>query len=224
MGSSEVSGVRGVFLALEGGEGTGKTTQLRVLADGLAERGFAVVMTHEPGDTPIGARLRELLLDPATALTAQTEALLYAADRAEHVAHVVAPALTRGAIVITDRYVDSSIAYQGYARGLDIDVVTRTSLWATGGLLPDLTLVLDLPPEEGLRRARGRNGRADRLEAEAIEFHDRVRAGFLDLAKADPTRYAVIPATGAPDQIATAIMAAVEPFLAALTNRIASPR
>ncbi len=199
----------GHFLAFEGGEGTGKTTQLKVLADALTEQGFEVVLTHEPGDSPVGARLRELLLDPATQVTAQTEALLYAADRAEHVAHVIAPAMRRGAIVISDRYIDSSIAYQGFGRGLDLEEVIRTSRWATGGLLPDLTLVLDLPVEEGLRRARGRSGRADRLEAEALDFHERVRAGFLELAKAEPQRYAVIAATGAPDQVAEPIRAAV---------------
>lgn len=199
----------GYFFAFEGGEGTGKTTQLKVLGDALAERGYEIVLTHEPGDSPVGARLRQLLLDPATVVTAQTEALLYAADRAEHVAHVVNPALERGAIVLTDRYIDSSIAYQGFARGLDIEEVTRTSRWATGGLLPQLTLVLDLPAEDGLRRARGRSGRADRLEAEAIDFHERVRAGFLELAKADPARYAVIAANGAPDQVADAVRAAV---------------
>ncbi|HEX4427890.1 MAG TPA: dTMP kinase [Frankiaceae bacterium] len=199
----------GYFFAFEGGEGTGKTTQLKVLGDALAERGYEVVLTHEPGASPVGARLRQLLLDPATVVTAQTEALLYAADRAEHVAHVVNPALERGAIVLTDRYIDSSIAYQGFARGLDIEEVTRTSRWATGGLLPQLTLVLDLPAEDGLRRARGRSGRADRLEAEAIDFHERVRAGFLELAKADPARYAVIAANGAPDQVADAVRAAV---------------
>jgi dTMP kinase len=201
--------VSGYFFAFEGGEGTGKTTQLKVLGDALAERGYEIVLTHEPGDSPVGARLRQLLLDPATVVTAQTEALLYAADRAEHVAHVVNPALERGAIVLTDRYIDSSIAYQGFARGLDIEEVTRTSRWATGGLLPQLTLVLDLPAEDGLRRARGRSGRADRLEAEAIDFHERVRAGFLELAKADPARYAVIAANGAPDQVADAVRAAV---------------
>jgi dTMP kinase len=205
--------VRGVFLAFEGGEGTGKTTQLRVLAGELAGRGLEVVVTHEPGDSPVGALLRELLLDPATTVTAQTEALLYAADRAEHVAHVVAPALARGAIVITDRYIDSSIAYQGYGRGLDVGEVTRASLWATGGLLPDLTLLLDLPPDEGLRRARGRGGRADRLEAEALGFHTRVRAAFLALARADPARYAVIDASGAPDQVGEGVHRAVDALL-----------
>jgi dTMP kinase len=201
--------VNGFFFAFEGGEGTGKTTQLKVLADTLAGRGYDVVLTHEPGDTVVGARLRELLLDPATAITAQTEALLYAADRAEHVAHVVSPALARGAVVITDRYMDSSISYQGFGRGLDLEEVIRTSRWATGGLVPHLTLVLDLPVELGLRRARGRSGRADRLEAEAIDFHERVRAGFLQLAKADPKRYAVIDAAGPPDVVAAAVQAGV---------------
>jgi dTMP kinase len=201
--------VSGHFLAFEGGEGAGKTTQLNVLAEELTRYGYEIVLTHEPGDSPVGARLRELLLDPATQVTAQTEALLYAADRAEHVAHVIAPALARGAIVITDRYIDSSIAYQGFGRGLDVEEVIRTSHWATGGLLPELTLVLDLPAEEGLRRARGRSGRADRLEAEALEFHERVRAGFLQLAANEPARYAVIAATGAPDQVADGVRAAV---------------
>jgi dTMP kinase len=204
---------RGYFFAFEGGEGVGKTTQLRVLADELTGLGAEVVLTHEPGDTPVGRRLRELLLDPATSVTAQTEALLYAADRAEHVANVIQPALARGAIVITDRYVDSSIAYQGFGRGLDVDVITGTSRWATGGLIPDLTLLLDLDPEVGLRRARGRSGRADRLEAEALDFHTRVREGFLALAAADPARYAIVDADGAPDQVAGAVRAAVHRLL-----------
>ena len=204
---------KGLFFAFEGGEGAGKTTQLRVLSDELANRGYDVILTHEPGDTPVGLRLRELLLDPATSVTAQTEALLYAADRAEHVANVIAPWLARGAIVITDRYLDSSIAYQGYGRGLDIDVVTNTSLWATGGLVPDLTLLLDLDPEVGLRRARGRSGRLDRLEAEALDFHTRVREGFLTLAAADPARYAIVDANGAPDQVADGVLAAVHRLL-----------
>ena len=208
---------RGLFFAFEGGEGAGKSTQLRMLSDELAGRGYEVVITHEPGDTPVGLRLRELLLDPATTVTAQTEALLYAADRAEHVANVIAPRLASGAIVISDRYLDSSIAYQGYARGLDIDVITRTSLWATGGLLPDLTLLLDLDPEVGLRRARGRSGRLDRLEAEALDFHKRVREGFLTLAGAAPSRYAVVDAGLAPDQVADAVLAAVNPLLAVVT-------
>jgi dTMP kinase len=206
--------VRGLFLAFEGGEGVGKTTQMRVLSDDLAGRGYDVVITREPGDTPVGRTLRELLLDPATLVTAQTEALLYAADRAEHVANVVAPALARGAVVITDRYMDSSIAYQSYGRGLDLERVTSTSVWATGGLVPDMTLLLDIDPEEGLRRARGRNGRVDRLEGEALDFHNRVREGFLTLAAEAPSRYAVIDARLAPDQVADGVLAAVNPLLA----------
>lgn len=207
--------VRGLFLAFEGGEGVGKTTQMRVLSDDLAGRGYDVVITREPGDTPVGRTLRELLLDPATLVTAQTEALLYAADRAEHVANVVAPALAEGSIVITDRYMDSSIAYQSYGRGLDLERVTSTSVWATGGLVPDMTFLLDLDPEEGLRRARGRNGRADRLESEALDFHSRVREGFLALAAAAPSRYAVVNAHLAPDQVADGVLATLNPLLAA---------
>jgi dTMP kinase len=210
--------VTGLFVAFEGGEGAGKTTQLRRLAETLTAAGREVVLTYEPGDTPVGARLRTLLLDPATSVTAETEALLYAADRAEHVAHVVRPALARGAVVITDRYMDSSIAYQGYARTLDVDTVTRTSLWATGGLLPDLTVLLDLDPALGLRRARGRGQGADRLESEALDFHTRVREGFLTLAAADPARYAIIDAGADPDRVAQAVRTAVDKALAAVTD------
>jgi dTMP kinase len=211
----------GGLVAFEGGEGAGKSTQLRLLADELVGRGRDVVITYEPGDTPVGARLRELLLDPATSVTPQTEALLYAADRAEHVAHVIAPALARGAVVLTDRYIDSSIAYQGYGRGLDVGEVTRASLWATGGLRPDLTVLLDLPAEEGLRRARGRNADADadRLESEALDFHARVRAGFLALADADPPHYAVIAADGTPDEVAREVWLAVEGVLTTVGGR-----
>lgn len=209
----------GWFFAFEGGEGAGKSSQLRALADELGSRGHDVVVTYEPGDTALGARLRELLLDPATSLSARTEALLYAADRAEHVAQVIAPALARGAVVITDRYIDSSIAYQAYGRGLDIDQVTRTSRWATGGLLPDLTLLLDLPAELGLRRARARHRPADRLESEALDFHTRVRMGFRALAAADPARYAVIPADGTPEDVAERVQLAVEKVLATAGSR-----
>jgi dTMP kinase len=204
----------GRFLAFEGGEGTGKTTQLSMLAADLTKRGFEVVTTYEPGGTPVGARLRELLLDPATEVNGQTEALLYAADRAEHVGHVVRPAMKRGAIVLTDRYIDSSIAYQGYGRGLDVDAVKRTSRWATGGLIPDLTLLLDLDPQEGLRRARGRSGQTDRLESETLDFHVRVRQGFLTLARAEPQRYAVIAADETPDLVAERVREAVDNLLA----------
>jgi dTMP kinase len=183
----------GLFVALEGGEGAGKTTQARMLAIWLREQGFDVVTTREPGATKVGMRLRALLLDTAHAgMSPRAEALMYAADRAEHVASVISPALSRGAVVITDRYTDSSLAYQGAARGLRNDDVAWLSRWATGGLVPDLTILLDLPPQDGLgRRARS----ADRLEAEPSDFHERVRDGFLALARAEPDRYLVLDAT-----------------------------
>ena len=184
---------RGLLLALEGGEGAGKSTQTSLLAIWLREQGFDVVATHEPGATKIGMRLRALLLDTThTGLSPRAETLMYAADRAEHVASVIKPALERGAIVVTDRYVDSSLAYQGAGRLLPVAEVAQLNQWATGGLKPDLTIILDLPPAAGLsRRARS----ADRLEAEPAEFHGRVRAGFLALADDEAGRYLVLDAT-----------------------------
>jgi dTMP kinase len=183
----------GLFLAFEGGEGTGKTTQARLISIWLREQGFDVVMTHEPGATKVGMRLRALLLDTAhTGMSPHAEALMYAADRAEHVASVIEPALARGSVVITDRYTDSSLAYQGTGRGLRGADIAKLNSWATGGRVPDLTIVLDMPPEAGLGR---RTRSADRLEAEPVEFHRRVRAGFLELVGAEPSRYLVVDAT-----------------------------
>ena len=194
---------RGVFIALEGGEGAGKTTQARLLAIWLRDQGYDVVTTREPGATKIGMRLRAVLLDTAhTGLSARAETLLYAADRAEHVATVIRPALDRGAVVVTDRFVDSSLAYQGWGRRQPTGEVAKLNRWATGGLVPDLTVLLDLPPVGGLgRRARS----ADRLEAEPLDFHERVREGFLSLARAEPERYLVLDATRPPDQISREI-------------------
>jgi dTMP kinase len=187
------SGHAGLFIALEGGEGAGKTTQARMLAIWLREQGFDVITTREPGATKIGMRLRALLLDTAhSEMSPRAEALMYAADRAQHVDEVINPALARGAVVITDRYVDSSLAYQGAARGLRAEDVAWLSRWATGDLVPDLTILLDLPPQDGLGR---RTRSMDRLEAEPSEFHERVRAGFLDLARREPERYLVLDAT-----------------------------
>ena len=185
---------RGLLLALEGGEGAGKSTQARLLAIWLRDQGFDVVATHEPGATKIGMRLRALLLDTAhTGLSRHAETLMYAADRAEHVATVIAPALARGAVVVTDRYLDSSLAYQGAGRQLPVEDIANLNDWATGGVRPDLTIILDLPPVDGLRR-RARS--ADRLEAEPAEFHDRVRRAFLSLAdEASPERYLVLDAS-----------------------------
>jgi dTMP kinase len=184
---------RGVLIAFEGGEGAGKTTQARLAAIWLTDHGYDVVNTQEPGATKIGMRLRAILLDKeSVGLSAQAETLLYAGDRAEHVATVIRPALDRGAIVITDRYIDSSLAYQGYGRNLPIEEIARVNQWATGGLQPDLTIVLDVPSDLGLGRVAPS---PDRMEAEPREFHERVRRGFRALADAEPHRYLVIDAS-----------------------------
>jgi dTMP kinase len=194
---------RGMLIAFEGGEGAGKTTQARLLAIWLREQGYDVVATQEPGATKVGMRLRALLLDTAhTGLSPRAEALMYAADRAEHVESVIAPALERGTIVVTDRYVDSSIAYQGRGRKQPVGEVAGLNRWATGGLEPDLTILLDLPPEAGLGR---RSVSADRLEAEPADFHERVREGFLAQAQANPGRYLVLDAAKAPAELSAQI-------------------
>jgi dTMP kinase len=201
----------GRLIAFEGGEGSGKTTQARLISIWLRELGYDVVTTHEPGATKVGMRLRALLLDTAhTGMNPRAEALMYAADRAEHVGSVIAPALDRGAIVITDRYVDSSLAYQGAGRNLPIEEIARFNRWATGGRMPDLTILLDMDPVAGLqRRARS----ADRLEAEPAEFHQRVRAGFLALAQAEPSRYLVLDANRPPEQITRDIQTRIRSLL-----------
>jgi dTMP kinase len=201
----------GLLIAFEGGEGSGKTTQARLAAIWLRELGYDVVTTHEPGATKIGMRLRALLLDTAhTGMSPYAEALMYAADRAEHVASVIAPALERGAIVITDRYVDSSLAYQGAGRNLPLDEIARVNWWATGGRTPDLTILLDMDPMAGLaRRARS----ADRLEAEPADFHLRVRAGFLALARAEPARYLVLDADRPAEEVTRNIQERIRELL-----------
>jgi dTMP kinase len=202
---------RGLLLALEGGEGAGKSTQARLLAIWLRENGYDVLSTHEPGATKIGMRLRALLLDTThTGLSPWAEAMMYAADRAEHVAAVIRPALARGTIVVTDRYVDSSLAYQGGGRELPIDALKEINQLATNGLVPDLTFLLDLPPSDGLVR---RTSSADRLEAEPLPFHDRVRSEFLSLAEADPDRYLVLDASLDSYQLSKAIQGAVRELL-----------
>ena len=198
----------GTFVAVEGGEGAGKSTQVQALAAWLSAAGHEVVVTREPGSTPAGARLRELLLDPASAVGPRAEALLYAADRAQHVDAVIVPALERGAVVVTDRYVDSSLAYQGAGRDLAVDEVAQLSRWATGGVRPDLVLLLDVDPAVGLVRAR-RVGTPDRIEAESLAFHSRVRQGFLDLAAQAPDRYLVVDAERPAEQVAAEVRARV---------------
>jgi len=193
----------GYFIAIEGGDGAGKSSQQALLAEWLRQKGHEVVVTREPGATRVGGFLRELLLDVANAgLSARTETLLYAADRAEHVETVIRPALERGAVVVTDRYVDSSIAYQGAGRALAAEDVGRLSRWATGGLRPNLTVIVDVPPEIGLRRS---HEPADRLESESVEFHERVRRGFLELAAREARRYLVVDGTQSPEQVLAAV-------------------
>jgi len=188
----------GAFIVFEGGEGSGKSTQIARLAHFLSAQEFTVVTTREPGGTAVGQLIRNVLLDPATGdLSPRTEALLYAADRAEHVHAVITPALSAGSVVLSDRYVDSSLAYQGAGRQLKVDDVALLSSWATQSLVPDLTIVLDIDPRIGLSRFEG----ADRLEALSLGFHDRVRQGFLDLAGREPSRYLVVDATQSADAI-----------------------
>ena len=200
----------GLFLCFEGGEGAGKSTQAGLLHDWLVGRGHAVLLTHEPGDTQVGRDIRRIVLDPATGhLADRTEALLYAADKAEHVEKVVLPALDEGHVVITDRYVDTSLAYQGTGRGLDVAELEHVLRWATGDLRPHLTVLLDVEPAAGLGRFEER----DRIEAESLEFHERARAGYLRLAEADPDHYLVLDARDDRARIAAKIRDRVEGLL-----------
>jgi dTMP kinase len=206
----------GVFVCFEGGEGSGKSTQSQRLARWLGEQGYVALLTHEPGDTEVGRQLRRIVLSPETGeISDRTEALLYAADKAEHVDTVVQPALDRGEVVITDRYVDSMLAYQGAGRALDLDEVEDVARWATHDLRPHLTVVLDLAPAQGLGRFEER----DRIEGESLEFHERVREGYLRMAKADPDHYLVLDAGADVDEIEVQIRAAVEPLLTRAVRR-----
>lgn len=194
---------RGRLIAFEGGEGCGKSTQASRLAAALG-----ALLTREPGATPVGARLRALLLDPATGpVDPRTEALLMAADRAQHVAEVIEPALGQGRHVVTDRYTGSSLAYQGFGRGLAVDEVRRISAWATGDLWPDLVVLLVVPPEVAAARL---GTDLDRFEQEDDGFHERVHDGFLRLAEAEPDRWVVLDGTGSPDGVAASVAAVVE--------------
>lgn len=196
-----------MFIAFEGGEGAGKSTQEQRLVAHLTEQGYDVVRTREPGGTPAGEAIRAIVLSPEyEGLDDRAEALLFAASRGEHVARVIRPALERGAVVVCDRYLDSSVAYQGAGRDLGPDVVRELSLWATDALVPDLTIVLDVDPEVGLARLASR----DRLEAQPLAYHQRVRQAYLDLAAEEPQRYLVIDAQRDPDAIAAEIRHAVD--------------
>jgi dTMP kinase len=205
----------GLFIALEGGEGAGKSTQAALLVEWLKEHGQQVLLTREPGATDLGKTLRQIVLDPATGeISHRAEALLYAADKAEHVDSVIKPALQAGAVVITDRYVDSALAYQGSGRDLDSSDVERVNRWATDDLRPNLTILLDLPPKSGLSRFEER----DRIEAQSADFHQRVRTAFLELAAAEPQHYLVVDATSDRQQIAAQIQARLAPLLPGRTR------
>lgn len=194
---------RGLFVCFEGGEGSGKSTQSRLLRESLEAEGHRVLLTFEPGDTSVGKELRRIVLSPETgSLAHKTEALLYAADKAEHVETLVRPALERGEVVIMDRYVDSSLAYQGAGRDLDVAEVEQVQRWATGDLRPHLTVVLDVDPAVGMQRFEGR----DRIEGESLEFHQRVRAAFLAMAERAPEHYLVLDGRAPVAEIAAAIL------------------
>jgi dTMP kinase len=201
--------VTGLFVTFEGGDGVGKSTQAALLEDWLRAQGRHVVRTREPGGTDVGQRIREIVLHHRGHIDARAEALLYAADRAHHVATVVRPAIARGDVVIQDRYLDSSVAYQGAGRVLDPQQVRDLSLWAADGLLPDVTVLLDLDETSARRRLDADDKPFDRLEAEQAEFHARVRAAFLTLADAEPARFLVVDASLPVDEIAALVRARV---------------
>lgn len=203
----------GVWITLEGGDGSGKTTQAELLDRWLTDAGHTVLRTREPGGSEVGQLIRDIVLHHRGDVAPRAEALLYAADRAHHVATVVRPALERGEIVLQDRYLDSSVAYQGAGRVLDAVEVRDLSLWAAEGALPDLTVLLDLDPATARVRLDSADKPFDRLEAEKSDFHTRVREAFLALADAEPDRFLVLNAATTADQIATDIRARVSTLL-----------
>ncbi|GAA2074483.1 dTMP kinase [Microbacterium hatanonis] len=203
----------GLFVTLEGGDGVGKTTQARLLEEWLAGQGRTVVRTREPGGTEVGVLIRDIVLHHRGDVAPRAEALLYAADRAHHIETVVRPAIARGEVVIQDRYLDSSVAYQGAGRVLDADEVRDLSLWAADGLLPQVTVLLDLDPTAARARLDADDKPFDRLEAEKHDFHARVRSAFLALAASEPERFLVLDASRPVDEIAAAIRERVSSVL-----------
>jgi dTMP kinase len=208
----------GIFITLEGVEGSGKTTQAALVADALRKEGHRVTLTHEPGGTHAGEAIRAIFLDPAVSLDVAAELLLVLADRAQHVREKLKPALAAGEIVISDRYSDSTVAYQGYGRGFDLKLLDELNRLASDGVRPNLTIVLDCPVETGLertrKRARGGVRAPDRFEGEQVEFHRRVREGFLAIARSDPARVMVLDSTQPKPTVTSAILAAVRKTLA----------
>ncbi|MBS1674181.1 MAG: dTMP kinase [Actinobacteria bacterium] len=208
-----MSAARGLWITLEGGDGSGKTTQAALLQDWLSGQGRQVLRTREPGGSEVGVLIRDIVLHHRGDIAPRAEALLYAADRAHHVATVVRPALERGEIVIQDRYLDSSVAYQGAGRILGADEVRDLSLWAAEGALPDVTVLLDLDPAAARHRLDSDDKPFDRLEAEQEDFHARVRAAFLALAEAEPSRFLVVDGARDPQVVAAEVRARIAPLL-----------
>ena len=200
----------GLFITLEGGDGSGKSTQAEMLGEWFSKKGREVIFTREPGGTELGLELREIVLHSRGHISAKSEALIYAADRAHHIETVVRPALERNAVVIQDRYIDSSVAYQGAGRVLDGKEIRDLSMWATDNLVPNLTVLLDLDPAVGKERLDSANKRFDRLEAEALDFHARVRGAYLEMAKAEPGRFVVVDAALPREEIRDAIIERIE--------------
>ena len=197
-----------VFITFEGIEAAGKSTLIAALNHDLRANGENVLVTREPGGTPLGVRIRQIWRDPASAIDPLAEALLMSADRAQHVADVIVPALRAGTTILCDRYFDATIAYQGYGRGLDIEMLLELSLLATSRVTPNLTLLVDIPPETSMARVRAR-GNIDRLELEGIDFHARVRAGYTELVRRYPHRFVVLDGTVAPAEVLAAAHAAI---------------
>ena len=203
----------GLFVTFEGGDASGKTTQIGLLADWLKNQGRTVLVTREPGGSDLGNELRDIVLHRRGFIAPRAEALIYAADRAHHIHEVVRPALERGEVVLQDRYLDSSVAYQGAGRVLDPGEVKEVSLWATEGLMPDVTVLLDVPADIGLTRQASEERAYDRLEAEALEFHERVRDSYLAIAQENPDRVVVIDGTAAIDEVHRAVLERVSQAL-----------
>jgi dTMP kinase len=213
--------MKGKFIVLEGIDGSGKTTQLKLLGEKLTDLGLPVLYTREPGGTRIGEKIREILLNPEySELDPRAEAFLYAAARAQHVAQVILPSLAEGKIVLCDRYLDSSLAYQGFGRGIDISLLERINEPATGGLLPDLTIIFDFCAEGGMDRINQSGRSIDRIEREKEEFHQKVSMGYLALAGRDPARYRVVDANRPVDQVHRDVMTAAEGVLHEITGDI----
>lgn len=205
---------RGLFIAMEGGDGAGKSTQASRLAASLQESGHSVQRTREPGGTPVGEALRALVLEHGNGeIDARTEALIFAASRAAHVRQVIRPALAAGTVVVCDRYIDSSVAYQGAGRGLGTDTVRGLNEWATEGLEPDLTVLLDVDPERGRDRRTAGQAAEDRMESEPDAFHLQIRRAFLETAQTDPDRYLVLDAGRPVEELAETILQRVEALL-----------